>query len=211
MKQKAYAFLFLTLVATAAVTTAATPKQGKSAMPEPAVRRAPLTDGIRAVEALTDGANQVVQLIIQYTNQERTSRGLPLLTPDSRLSSAAQHHAKNMAERDTLSHTLTEADLPQLSDRISHYGYDATTYGENIAYGRDQAQETVNDWMNSPGHRANILNENYRDIGVGVAYYQTQQGYVRPYYCQVFGAQAPRWTGLTKDKPPVVPATESTR
>ncbi len=140
-----------------------------------------------SASAEPDGGASVEQLIIQYTNHARASYGLDPLLPDSRLSSASRHQARNMADRDMLSHEIADADLPTLADRFTYYGYHASTYGENIAYGRDEAKEVVNDWMSSPGHRANILNPAYREIGVGVAYY-TAGGKRRPYYCQVFGA-----------------------
>jgi uncharacterized protein YkwD len=139
----------------------------------------------------------IEQLIIQYTNSERSNYGLSLVVPDSRLMNAARHQAKNMADRDTLSHVLNYADLPSVQDRLSYYGYPFWTYGENIAYGRDTAHEVVADWMNSPGHRQNVLNSAFTEIGVGVAYYPAQ-GYLRPYYCQVFGAPATATSALAK-------------
>jgi uncharacterized protein YkwD len=131
-------------------------------------------------------ADSLPDLIIQYTNRERVAVGLSPLAANARLNGAAQHHARNMATRDTLSHTLADADLPGLSDRIRYYGYPAWGYGENIAYGPVTAREVVANWMSSPGHRANILSADYKDIGVGLAY-TTVKGETRPYYCQDFG------------------------
>jgi uncharacterized protein YkwD len=88
-----------------------------------------------------------------------------------------------MAQLDRMAHTLSGADLPNLDSRLNHYGYRYLLAGENIAWNYPGAQAAVAAWMNSPGHRANVLSPNYTEIGVAVAYNSRGE----PYYCQVFG------------------------
>lgn len=128
---------------------------------------------------LSDLERRVFELI----NQERTSRGLAALTLNSKLISAAQHHATNMARFDRLAHSIPEADLPNLIDRITFYRYNYRAAGETIAFGYPSARDVVNAWMNSPGHRDILLNTTYVEVGVGVR--NNRQD--RPYYCLVFG------------------------
>lgn len=125
------------------------------------------------------------QQIIDLTNQQRVQNGLPPLTIDPRLIEAAQIHAGDMARLGQMEHDLPGAALPTLQDRAGFVGYKYAWLGENIAFNYADAASVVAGWMQSPGHRANILNPNFNDIGVGVAL--DSQG--QPYYCQVFGSQ----------------------
>ena len=121
--------------------------------------------------------------ILTLTNQERQSRGLAPLHLSSRLTDAARHHAGNMARFDQMAHTLPGADLPDLESRLRYYGYNYRMAGENIAWNYPDAQAVMAGWMNSSGHRANILNAGFTEIGIGVAFNSRGE----PYYCQVFG------------------------
>lgn len=124
--------------------------------------------------------------IIDLVNVERESRGLAPLRINNKLVQAAQHHAGNMAAQRRMAHSLSGADLPDPEDRLDHYNYQWWTWGENVAYGYAGAQTVMNAWMNSSGHRENILNGNFTEIGVGVRL--SSNGV--PYYCQVFGRPA---------------------
>ena len=146
-----------------------------------------------ASQKLTDYINSgssdlsaLEQEIVNLVNQERQARGLAPLSVNSRLVSAAQQHAGNMARYNQMSHTLPQADLPNLVDRLNYYNYDYRAAGENIAWNYRSADAVMTAWMNSPGHRANILNPNFTEIGVGVRYNSRGE----PYYCQVFGRRA---------------------
>ncbi|BAU87675.1 allergen V5/tpx-1 family protein [Streptomyces laurentii] len=86
-----------------------------------------------------------------------------------------------MAARDFFDHTNPDGDGP--GERVTATGYQWSTYGENIAKGQATAAEVMEGWMNSPGHRANILNCDFREIGIGL---HTSGG---PYWTQVFGAR----------------------
>jgi uncharacterized protein YkwD len=130
-----------------------------------------------------DQLSSIERAIVDLTNAERARAGLAPLTVNLKLVSAAQHHATNMATFDVMSHTIAQADLPTLTDRLRYYQYSYRAAGENIAWNYQSAESVMNGWMNSSGHRANILNASYTEIGVGVRYNARGE----PYYCQVFG------------------------
>ena len=109
--------------------------------------------------------NQVLDLI----NQERANQGLAPLTLNNKLTSAARGHSQDMACNDFFSHTSPTTGSP--FDRILAAGYSYSWAAENIAAGYGSPQDTVAGWMNSSGHRANILASNYVHIGIGYAYW----------------------------------------
>ena len=74
-----------------------------------------------------------------------------------------------MAQLKTMAHELPAAPLPTLSSRADYVGYALSSLGENIAFNYSDPGTVMTGWMNSPGHRANILNGDYTEIGVGVA------------------------------------------
>ncbi len=111
--------------------------------------------------------NQVVDLI----NQERADRGLSALAMDSSLRSAARRHSEDMACNDFFSHTGSDGST--LSTRVLAAGYSYSWAAENIAASSSSsfsAHAVVSMWMNSSGHRQNILSENAVHIGVGFRY-----------------------------------------
>ncbi|CQR46014.1 Cysteine-rich secretory protein family protein [Paraliobacillus sp. PM-2] len=113
-------------------------------------------------------ANQSFQKeVIQLTNAERKKQGLAELQMDSELSKAAQTKSEDMAKNNYFSHTSPTYGSP--FDMLQEFGIDYTTAAENIASGQQSAQEVVTGWMNSPGHRKNILNKKVTHIGVGYA------------------------------------------
>ncbi len=120
-----------------------------------------------------DFVSQVAQLV----NAERAKAGLSPVTLDATLSKAAQVRAKETVSY--FSHTRPNGNT--FSSAITEQGISFRGAGENIAYGQKTPQEVMNGWMNSAGHRANILNANFTKIGVG--YYQ-QNGV--NYWTQLF-------------------------
>ncbi len=115
------------------------------------------------------------------TNAERTKAGCGALKWESRLATAARAHSADMASNNYFSHTDLKGGGP--SDRIAAAGYKPWRMnGENIAAGQRSPQEVMTGWMNSPGHRANILNCSYKDFGAGVAMRGSE-----PYWTQDFG------------------------
>jgi uncharacterized protein YkwD len=87
-----------------------------------------------------------------------------------------------MAARDFFDHTNPDGDGP--GERVTASGYRWSTYGENIAKGQQTPEAVMTSWMNSPGHRANILNCAFEEIGVGI-----HDGGGGPYWTQNFGAK----------------------
>lgn len=130
------------------------------------------------------GAGSVNGSIVDLTNAQRASAGVSPLRASTQLMQAAQLQADQMARFQTMQHEISGARYPQPVDRLAAVGYRWQTYGENIAEGQTTASTVMDSWMHSSGHRANILNGNFRDIGVGFA----RDSAGRPYYVQVFGA-----------------------
>lgn len=112
-------------------------------------------------------AEQVVSLV----NAERTSQGLAPLSQVSELMQSAALHSQDMATHDFMSHTGSDGSDP--GDRMRRAGYDWYTYGENVAAGYGSPASVVAGWMGSSGHRANILDSDFRDVGAGYAYSST--------------------------------------
>lgn len=130
----------------------------------------PNIDEIKAIE------HQVIQLV----NQERAKYGLKALRPNWELSRVARHKSQDMRDRNYFSHTSPTYGSP--SAMIRAYGISFSYAGENIAMGQTTPTQVVRDWMNSQGHRQNILNPNYTNIGVGLA----KGGTGRYYWTQMF-------------------------
>ena len=118
--------------------------------------------------------NEVVRLV----NEERAKAGLPALTVDRGAASAAQVRAKEI-ER-SFSHT--RPDGSSFNSALTEAGVNFSGAGENIAYGQNSPEKVMEGWMNSSGHRANILNSSYTSIGVG--HYQNTSGV--NYWTQLF-------------------------
>jgi uncharacterized protein YkwD len=120
-------------------------------------------------------ANYSVEpLILNLHNQERTSHSVSALILDPSLAKSAQAHAEWMAKNHNMQH--------QSLGKIMQ-GW--RTAGENIAMGQQSEKEVVKSWMNSSGHRANILNRNYTHVGFGIA--QSANGNL--YWCTVFAGK----------------------
>jgi uncharacterized protein YkwD len=106
------------------------------------------------------------QQALRLINNERTRVGLASLTLDSRLSCAAQGHARYMSRAGRCSHTGSGGST--FIQRIEACGYRSWSYlGENVACGHSTWSAAMRGWMNSSGHRANILSRNFRNVGLG--------------------------------------------
>ncbi|WP_211266906.1 CAP domain-containing protein [Nonomuraea candida] len=120
----------------------------------------------------TTAENEVVRL----TNAERAKAGCKPLKHDAKLRAAAYGHSKDMATKGYFDHDSPSGEGP--GDRIRGSGFSPiSTWGENIAAGQRTAAEVVNGWMDSPGHRANILQCSYTHIGVGLSSYHWTQNF----------------------------------
>ncbi len=118
--------------------------------------------------------------VLKITNAERAKAGCKALSANSTLNNVAQAHSADMAAHNYFSHDSQNGKSP--FDRMKDAGYNFRAAGENIAYGQRTATDVMNAWMNSPGHKANILNCTYTQIGIGYAL----QGST-PYWTQDFG------------------------
>lgn len=103
--------------------------------------------------------------VIRLVNETRVKNGLNKLTVDWELSRVARHKSQDMKDNNYFSHTSPVYGSP--FEMIKNYGISYKSAGENIAKGQTTPEKVVNAWMNSSGHRANILNSSYTHIGVG--------------------------------------------
>lgn len=106
-----------------------------------------------------------VASVIDLTNAERKKQGLPALQAYPELNNVADTKAKDMNDKGYFSHTSPTYGSP--FDMMRDFGITYESAGENIAQGQRTPEEVVRAWMNSEGHRANILNDKYTHIGVG--------------------------------------------
>ncbi len=111
--------------------------------------------------------------LLALTNEARTTNGVGTLEPDEGLALAARHHAAEMASLEYFSHTSPTPENATLSLRVARSGSFIGTLGENLALvGKtDTAQATTLGWLESPGHRANLLNPQFTHVGFGAALY----------------------------------------
>jgi uncharacterized protein YkwD len=111
-------------------------------------------------------------------NKERAKEGLSALTTNNTITAAGNVRAKEIVQ--SFSHTRPNGSSPFTALKEAGISYQAA--GENIAYGQKTPQEVVTGWMNSPGHRANIMNPNFGKVGIGV--YKASNGTI--YWTQLF-------------------------
>ena len=129
--------------------------------------------------------------VVHLTNVARSTAGLPPLKSESRLTKAVLGHALDMAVRNFFDHTNPDGQEPW--DRMQEAGYDWIRAGENIAAGQKTPEEVVQAWMDSPGHRQNILSDDFVEIGVAHHFepgdrYPGPEGY-HDYWVQDFGSR----------------------
>ncbi|AXI10837.1 SafA/ExsA family spore coat assembly protein [Oceanobacillus sp. 143] len=127
------------------------------------------------IQLSTNEAYNIEQEVIRLVNVERANAGLPALKYDWELARVANHKSQDMQEKRYFSHTSPTYGSP--FTMMQNYGIKYKSAGENIAQGQRTAKEVVNAWMNSSGHRANILNKSYTHIGIGyleTGHYWTQ-------------------------------------
>ena len=143
--------------------------------------------------------------VIELVNVEREAHNLHPLSYNQELTVAARLHSQDMGNRNYFDHTTPKPDEIEFQDRITDAGYNYQTCGENIAAGYATPEAVVDGWMNSDGHRRNILDPYYCDIGVGYAAVDGSDFY--HYWTQDFGRRA----GVTDCPEPVAvaPATET--
>ena len=122
-------------------------------------------------DQVPDGSVQsYAQQVVDLVNAERAKAGLSALTVQTDVTAAANVRAREIKQQ--FSHTRPNGS--NFSTALQEQGVSYRGSGENIAYGQRTPQQVMEGWMNSSGHRANILNANYKNIGVG--YYQDENG-----------------------------------
>ncbi|MBE6069144.1 MAG: serine protease [Clostridium lundense] len=109
--------------------------------------------------------NEFEKEVVRLTNIERSKQGLKPLTLNVELSKVARIKSKDMVDKKYFDHNSPTYGSP--FDMMKSFGISYRAAGENIAYGQRTPEEVVKGWMNSPGHRANILNGNFTEIGAG--------------------------------------------
>ncbi|AQT71267.1 MULTISPECIES: CAP domain-containing protein [Streptomyces] len=119
--------------------------------------------------------------VLALVNKERAAAGCGALTSNAKLSAAARAYSDTMARAGVMSHTGPDGST--MTSRVEAAGYKWSTLGENIARGQADADAVMKAWMNSSGHRANILNCAFKEIGIGV-----HKGDGGPWWTQNFGA-----------------------
>lgn len=113
--------------------------------------------------------------IISLTNNERALQGEADLIANTKLTSAAQAKADDMAKQHFFAHVAPDGTMAW--DYIKKVGYAYDVAGENLAITNESADVVMKSWMNSPSHRENILNKDYKDVGIGIAQYGDYQGH----------------------------------
>ena len=119
-----------------------------------------------------------IKEVVDLVNAERAKEGLAPLAIDTKVQAAAQVRAKECEQR--FSHTRPNG--TSFATALKEQNVSYRSAGENIAWGQKTPKEVVTAWMNSPGHRANIMNVSFTTIGVG--YYENARG--TDYWCQLF-------------------------
>lgn len=120
--------------------------------------------------------------MLDHVNAQRAANGVGPLSLCGTLGVAAQRHSDDQAARATMTHTGSDGST--LGDRAGRAGYVGWTgLGENVAYGYGTVDAVMSGWMNSPGHRANLLSAGYTHVGFG----RTSSANGTPYWTQDFG------------------------
>lgn len=143
-------------------------QEDKGEQPEtnlPTIPETPTEDLKTEEQGTNEALHQFEQAVVNLTNEERAKNGLQPLQIDYELSRVARDKSLDLYTNQYFDHNSPVYGSP--FDMMRAYGISYRTAGENIAKGQRTPEEVVNAWMNSPGHRANILNGNFTHIGVG--------------------------------------------
>jgi len=139
--------------------------------------------------------------IISLTNESRKTFSLPVLGESNVLDKAAQAKADDMLAKGYFAHTSPDGRVPW--DFIQAAGYNYLSAGENLAVNFVEAENVETAWMNSPTHKANILNKNFEEIGIGISQGQ-YQGHNAIFVVQMFGTPAEQQVKITEKPTPVL-------
>lgn len=178
-----------TLTPTAAPTAAPTstptaaPTTAPTSTPTAAPTSTPTAVPTTAPTQAPSGLSAMEQEVLALVNSERAKNGLSALSWADDVATVARAHSSDMINRGFFSHTNPDGESP--FDRLKNNGISYRTAAENIAYGQKTPADVMNAWMNSSGHRANILNKNVTELGVGAV--KNNNGTI--YWTQVFVAR----------------------
>lgn len=128
-----------------------------------------------------------VEAIVLEMNRHRARAGLPALQWDARLAAAAEDRAEDMVARGYFAHVDPEGRSPFLT--VKAHGYRFRAVGENLAVGYPTARSIVEGWMASPGHRANILATDYREVGIAIHPRAPKRPYAGPTVVAMYGLE----------------------
>jgi len=141
--------------------------------------------------------SDIVQQLLDLHNEYRKRTNLPPLVLNEKLTNAAQKHSKWMADHSKMDHSENGVSVGR---RVENEGYSWQMIGENIAAGYTSPHGAFAAWINSPGHKANILNPNYKDVGFGM---------VQGYWTADFGRQRNRFFDIFKVKTCFLPGDKT--
>jgi uncharacterized YkwD family protein/spore coat assembly protein SafA len=136
--------------------------------------------GDKVTVPLFTATKSVESEVVRLVNIERAKNGLKPLTANWQLARVARYKSEDMRDKGYFSHTSPTYGSP--FDMMKNFRVSYSSAGENIAAGQTTAQAVMDSWMNSPGHRQNILSANYTEIGVGYC----SGGSYRHYWTQMF-------------------------
>lgn len=179
------------LIALAAGCASSPPVSRPASVPGPPSRGATVVTAAPAVNVVA-----VADEVADRTNATRRSAGLPALLRSVNLMQAAQLQADQMVKAGRMGHELAGQPYPTLKTRLAAVQYAPRAAAENIAEGQRSAGQVITMWMDSSGHRANILSRDYTELGTGVA--AARNG--RLYFVQVFARPA-RTSGAAPTTP----------
>jgi uncharacterized protein YkwD len=169
-------------------TPGAKPSPTRTAKPKPAPAQTTAKPRRTATRTPTTGTGDPaimaeLEKVVAIVNRERAGGDCPAVKVNTKLARAAQLHSEDQAEHDKMSHEGSDGSTPwQRSERAGYQN----AIGENVAMGYRDAEAVMEGWMNSPGHRNNIMNCSARAIGMGLA--RSSDG--SPYWTQMFGSVA---------------------
>ncbi len=143
--------------------------------------------------------------LVEMTNEEREAEALGDLTRSTRLDSAAKKKAEDMASQGYFAHDSPTGVTPW--HWFSEVGYEYAYAGENLAVHFSESDDVVDAWMDSPGHRANIMNGKYTEIGIGTAK-GTYKGSPTVFVVQLFGTPAVPDVLTVRDPKLIPPPTQ---
>ena len=172
--------IMIVVVPTQPTTEAPSEEAGEPTEPKTEVPVEPATEPATAATETIKTDAKLAQEVLALVNAERAKVGAPALTWDVKLAAAAQDYSVEMAKNGNFSHTGVNGST--FDKRLSAAGASFTAAGENIAKGQKTAATVMSFWMNSEGHKKNILSTNYTKMGVGVAYDKNGT----PYWTQEF-------------------------